>query len=114
MDLLPTAFWALATTKLMASVPVQHMALRKETPDSLRLANGQRKDDWLTVAIMGAALLLGEYSLSGWAYMRIQQLLAEHAPLLFRLEKLWQLSGSAIVVWLLQRSLQRTRALHCQ
>lgn len=112
MDLLPTSFWALATAKLMASVPVQYMALQRETPYSLRLANGQRKDDWLCAAIMVTTLLLGEYSLSGWAYGRIQQGLTEHAPLLFHLDSALQLSGSAIAAWLIHRSVQRYCALH--
>ena len=100
-------FWSLAALKVVLSAPLQVRAARTRTVESLRLAHSQRKDDWLAMGLMVAALLADEYPLTGWAYLRIRDAMEQGLGQAPHLAGWVYLLGTCALAWLVQRTCVR-------
>ena len=100
-------FWALAALSVVLSMRVQVSAARTPTEQKLRQARSQRLDDRLALAIMLAAILCDETSLTGWLYLRIKQAVVQAMGHMPNLIGIVYLVGTIALAWLVGRSMQR-------
>jgi hypothetical protein len=100
-------FWCVAAAKVLLSAPIQIRAAQARTPERLREARGQRKDDWLAMVVMVLALLSDSYPLTGWAYLQIREAMGQPSGQTPNLAGWVYLVGTATLAWLVQRSLRR-------
>ena len=104
-------FWVVAATKVLLSVPIQIGAARKRTPERLKMALGQRKDDWLAMAVMVVALVCDEYPLTGWMYLKIKSAMYELFGVTPNVAGWTYLFGTVLLAWLVQRTMLRLRCI---
>ena len=92
-DLASQLFWLVATLNVVLSVGfalrTRNVTTGEPSEKHLTLARGQRKDDWLTCAVIWSALMSKGQPIS---------------PVLF-------LVGAMVLAWLTQRTVHRVRLL---
>ena len=92
---------------MLLSAPIQIRAAQARTPERLREARSQRKDDWLAMVVMVLALLSDSYPLTGWAYLQIREAMGQQAGQTTDLAGWIHVVGAVTLAWLVQRSVRR-------
>ena len=100
-------FWTLAGVHVLLAMRIQVRAAVLRSQNGLRHANSQRKDSWLSTAIMLAAILFDETSLAGWAYLKVKEFMVSSFGNMPNATGVIYLLGTITMAWLVKRAIQR-------
>lgn len=100
-------FWTLGGVNVLLSMRIQIRAARIQTPNTLRQAKGQKKDDWLGTAVMLLVIISDETALTGWLYLQIKEAIHAAVGTTPNVAGTVYLLATITMAWLLKRTMQR-------